>query len=104
MHRDPRPLDRPRFVLLDRLTRELSAAGRLTPAVRAAVDVLTADADPSRASRLALGPDEPPVLAERLAVWALHRAGDDAVARAGRRLDTAERASTLPVGEARLSA
>lgn len=86
--RQPRPLDDARFALLDRLWQRLHDAGPMTDeATRRAVAELTTSAAPHRADRLRPRPDEPAVLVERLAVWALHRADDEAVARAGHVLD-----------------
>lgn len=81
----PRVLDSTHFALLGQLLRRMAESG-LSDEVRAAVDTLTASAHPARADQLALGPHEPTVLVERLAVWALHRASGDAIALAGRLL------------------
>lgn len=75
------PLDTPHFALLDLIVRRLRDHG-VTDDVRLAVDQLTASAAPDRAGRLAVRPLESPVLVERLAVWALHRASPDAMGRA----------------------
>lgn len=82
-----RPLDSPRFALADRIARRVMGQTPVDPATREAVSLLTASADPDRAERLAIRPGEPGVLVERLAVWALHRVPDDAVALAGQILD-----------------
>lgn len=83
----PRPLDNPRLALADRIARRLIGRSRVDTATREAVTLLTASADPGRAERLAVRPGEPGPLVERLAVWALRRVPDDAVARAERILD-----------------
>lgn len=88
MTRSPRTLDTTRFALLDRIVRSMDRDGHATNEVRRAVDALTAAADPDRAVRLAVQPGEPPVLVERLAVWALRRTTDQAVAHATRMLET----------------
>lgn len=85
----PGTLDTRRFALLDRLVRRMDRDGQVTDEVREAVDMLTAAADPARADRLAVQPGEPAVLTERLAVWALRRTTDRAVADATRLLDDA---------------
>ena len=82
----PRTLDTPDFALLDRLVRRMADAG-VDDRVRRTVDALTTAADPDRAGRLAIRPTEAPVLVERLAVWALRRVDDGAVARATTILD-----------------
>ena len=96
----PRVLDSMHFALLGQLVRRLAECG-LSDDVRAAVDTLTASAHPARADQLALGPNEPTVLAERLAVWALHRASDDAIALAERHLSGD---APFPSGSARSGA
>lgn len=88
MARRPATLDTTRFALLDRIVRCMDRDGHATNEVRQAVDALTAAADPNRAARLAVRPGEPPVLVERLAVWALRRTTDQAVAHATRMLET----------------
>lgn len=108
---ESRPLDTPRFALADRIARRVMGQRSVDTATREAVSLLTADADPERAERLAVRPDEPGPLVERLAVWALHRASDEAVARADQVLDSqppaavpdlarhpARRAADAPVG------
>lgn len=97
-------LDDARFALADRIARRVTGSTPADPATRAAVSELTASADPGRAERLAVRAGEPGALVERLAVWALHRAADDAVVRAGRILDADGRTSvpdpaTHPVHE-----
>lgn len=94
--RPPRGLDTPRFALLDRLARRLQDGAVDDTTTHAAVSLLTASADPDRADRLVVGPRDSAVLVERLAVWSLHRASDDAVGAAGRLLD-----ATPPEAEAR---
>ena len=74
------------------LVRRLEAHG-VDATVRASVDVLTADAVPDRAARLAVRPTEPAVLVERLAVWAMHRASESALAEAR---EVLERGATAP--------
>lgn len=83
----PRTMDSPRFALADRIARRVMGQTPVDAATREAVTLLTASADPGRAERLAVRPGEPGPLVERLAVWALHRAPDDAVARADQILD-----------------
>jgi hypothetical protein len=103
--RAPQVLDRPRFALLAGIATRLAAAPSVDGSVLDAVAVLTADADPERAARLAPGPGEPPALVERLAVWALHRASDEAVATAGAVLGRLpEDRSPAPAGPATVSA
>lgn len=87
MARRPGTLDTTRRALLDRIVRRMDRDGHATDEVRQAVDALTAAADPNRAARLAVGPGEPPVLVERLTVWALRRTTDQAVAHATRMLE-----------------
>lgn len=82
-----RPLDDPRLALADRIARRVMGQSAVDPATRDAVSLLTASADPDRAGRLAVRPGELGPLVERLAVWALHRAPDEAVARAEQILD-----------------
>lgn len=89
-----RPLDSPRFALADRIARRVMGQAPVDLATREAVSLLTASADPERAERLAVRPGEPGALVERLAVWALHRAPDAAVALADQILDDAGRPST----------
>lgn len=94
-------LDTPRIALLARLARRMHD-GRVPDEVRRAVDVLTSAADPVRADRLAVGPGEAAALVERLAVWALRRTTEDAVAAATGILDGVQRADgrrppSLPV-------
>ncbi|MBW3665602.1 MAG: hypothetical protein KY469_21105 [Actinobacteria bacterium] len=91
MSRKPHPLDTPDFALLDRLVHRLGADGHVSDDVRRAVDLLTAAAAPERADRLAVRPGEPPAIVERLAVWALARTTDAAVATATGLLDDAMR-------------
>jgi hypothetical protein len=74
----PRDLEPLHFRYLSALVRRLEERG-VDAAVRRSVDLLTADAVPDRATRLAIRPSEPVVLVERLAVWALHRASKSAV-------------------------
>lgn len=74
-----RTLDTRHFALLDDLVRRMAAHDGPDERTRAAVDVLTAAADPDRADRLAIRAGEPAPLVERLAVWALLRAPEDAV-------------------------
>lgn len=81
----PRVLDSTHFALLGQLIQRMREHG-LSDEVRAAVDTLTASANPARADQLAIGPNEPTVLVERLAVWALHRASEEAISSAGRLL------------------
>lgn len=88
MAHHPGMLDAPHSALLDRLAGRM-LDGHVPDDVRRAVDVLTAAADPRRADRLAVGPGEPPVVVERLAVWALRRTTDRAVATATRMLAAA---------------
>lgn len=82
-----RTMDSPRFALADRIARRVMGQTPVDAPTREAVTLLTASADPGRAERLAVRPGEPGPLVERLAVWALHRASDDAVARADQILD-----------------
>lgn len=82
-----RTMDSPRFALADRIARRVMGQTPVDAATREAVTVLTASADPGRAERLAVRPGEPGPLVERLAVWALHRASDEAVTRADQILD-----------------
>ncbi|MBW3577614.1 MAG: hypothetical protein KY462_07750 [Actinobacteria bacterium] len=89
MARPPGTLDTPHFALLGRLARRM-AGGHVPDEVRRIVDVLTAAADPGRADRLAVRPGEPAILVERLAVWALRRTTEEAVADATRVLDGAD--------------
>lgn len=84
-----RSLDTPDFALLHDLVTRLQTAGTPDVAVREAVDVLTAAADPERADRLAIRAGEPPVLVERLAVWALKRVPPHVAGRAAAVLDAA---------------
>lgn len=86
MTRPPRTLGAAELRLLGRLSRPMDG-GYVPDDVRRAVDVLTAAADPGRADRLAVRPREPAVLVERLAVWALRRTTEGAVADAMRILD-----------------
>lgn len=83
-----RVLDAPHFSLLDRLVQRM-AEGTVPDDVRQAVDVLIEAADPDRAHLLAVGPDEPTVLVERRAVWALCRTTREAMASAEGILDRA---------------
>jgi hypothetical protein len=78
----PPPLETPHFALLDRLVQRMARHDRVDARTREAVSLLTATADPRGADRLAVRAGEPPVLVERLAVWALKRVDTDAVARA----------------------
>ena len=80
-------LDTPHFALLDRLVRRMEDDRHADPVTREAVDLLTAAAAPDRAAQLAVHPGEPPVLVQRLAVWALRRVTEDVVAEAMRVLD-----------------
>lgn len=75
-------LDQSRFSLAATVAGRVAGRRTADPVTRRAVAVLTASADPARADRLAPRPDEPAPLVERLAVWALPRASDDAVAHA----------------------
>lgn len=77
----PQALDTARFDLLDRIVARLRD-GEVDDVTRRVVSQLTAVADPDRAWRLAVRPGEPPVLVERLAVWALRRVDDEAVTEA----------------------
>lgn len=72
-------LDTPHFALLDTIARRLAGQCGADELTRYAVTVLTTDADPDRADRLAIRPGEPAALVERMATWALARATDDAV-------------------------
>lgn len=94
-----RVLDAPRFELLDRLVQRLASEAGVTDDVRKAVGILVAAADPERAHQLAVSPDEPSVLIERRAVWALLRADDAAVTDAMRMLDDdgSQEQATTPV-------
>ncbi len=83
----PRTMDTPHFALLDRISRRMADRRQVDDLTRLAVTLLTGAADPQRADRLAVQPGEAPALVERLAVWALRRAPDDAVAQAARILD-----------------
>lgn len=80
-------LDSHHFALLDRIARRLAPGTPVDEPTRRAVSLLTAAADPPRADRLAVRPGEPAVLVQRLAVWALRRVPDDAVASAAAILD-----------------
>ncbi len=100
---ESRPLDSPRFALADRIARRVMGQRSVDLATRQAVSLLTADADPERAERLAVRPGEPGPLVERLAVWALHRASDEAVVRADRVLDGQHLAPVLADAEAEAS-
>lgn len=71
-------LDERRLALLDALTIHLRHHG-VDDTAAAAVRVLVHDAAVHRADRLAVRPDDAPVLVERLAAWALRRASDEAV-------------------------
>lgn len=90
----PRTLDAPHFTLLDQIVRRLSDRPHVDDLTRLAVTVLTSAADPECADRLAVRPGEPPVLVERLAVWALRRAPDHAVSQAARILEDGAGATT----------
>lgn len=93
----PHTFDTHHLVLLDRIARRLAGRGRTDDDVRDAVTLLTADADPVRADRLAVHPGESPVLVERLAAWALRHASDGAVEAANRILDGEAAVSVAPV-------
>lgn len=97
----PRPTHRlgpDHFALLDRIVHRL-AQGEADEATRRAVTALTTAADPRRADRLAVRPGEPGPLVERLAVWALRRADDDAMHAAHQLLDAPRPDPTdAPVG------
>lgn len=80
-------LDRPRFTLASAVARRLAGRRTADPLTLEVVAVLTAAADPARADRLRPRANEPAPLVERLMTWALHRADDDAVARAIAMLD-----------------
>lgn len=82
-----RTMDTEHFALLDRISQRMADRRQVDDVTRVAVTLLTAAADPQRADRLAVQPGEPPALVERLAVWALRRAPDDAVSRAAQILD-----------------
>ena len=93
--RTARPvLDAARFRLASRVAAPLVGQTRADDATLAAVAILTADADPARADRLRPRAGEPAPLVERLAMWALPRASDGAVARAHEVLDPNLHAST----------
>lgn len=81
------PLDTPHLALLDMIATRLAGHRVVDELTRQAVAILTADADPDRADRLAIQPGEPAPLVERLAAWALARAPDDAVEQARRLLE-----------------
>lgn len=83
----PHTLDTTHFALLDQISQRLADRRHVDDLTRLAVTLLTRAADPERAERLAVHPGEASVLVERLAVWALRRAPDDAVAQAARLLD-----------------
>jgi hypothetical protein len=74
-----RLLDDDRLALADRIARRLADTGRADPSTRRAVARLVASADVREPGRHTPRPDDAPVLLERLAVWALARADDDAV-------------------------
>lgn len=75
----PHPLPDPAFGFLAELARRLDGQPTAPADALAAVALLTATADPSRADRLHPGAGEPAALVERLAVWALHRVDADTV-------------------------
>lgn len=85
----PRILGTDDFALLDALVTRMDRTGGPDPVVRAAVDRLTARAAPDRADRLAVQAGEPPVLVERLAVWAMQRTDGATVAHAADLLEGA---------------
>ncbi len=80
-------LDHPRFALAAAVARRLAGRRVADPLTLQAVAVLTASADPARAERLRPRANEPAPLVERLMVWALPLADDDAVRRAAAVLD-----------------
>lgn len=96
-------LDPQRAGLLDRLAGRIDHADGVPGDVRRALRLLVVDADPRRAEALDLAADDPPVVAERLAAWALQRSSDAAVVRASRALDgsapTEPRRDRRPVAE-----
>lgn len=95
----PRTMDTQHFALLDEISRRMADHRQVDDLTRLVVTALTEAADPQRADRLAVQPGEAPALVERLAVWALRRAPDDAVARATRILDEGRAADTDTTGD-----
>jgi hypothetical protein len=81
------PWDTTRFALADAIARRVADDREVNVATREAVTALTTSADPDRADRLAVRDGEPGPLVERLAVWALHHATDEAVVAAATILD-----------------
>jgi hypothetical protein len=92
------PLDTPHFALLDMIATRLAGRRVVDEVTRQAVTILTTDADPDRADRLAIRPGEPAPLVERMAAWALARATDAAVEQARRVLEGEREASAVLVG------
>ena len=83
------PWDTTRFALADAIARRVADDREVDVATREAVTALTTSADPDRADRLDVREGEPGPLVERLAVWALHHATDEAVVTAATILDGA---------------
>lgn len=81
------PWDTTRFSLADAIARRVADGHEVDVTTREAVTALTTSADPARADRLAVRAGEPAPLVERLAVWALHHATDEAVVTAATILD-----------------
>jgi hypothetical protein len=100
----PRPhhaLDTPHFALLDTIARRLAHQAVVDELTRQAVSVLTTDADPDRADRLAIRPGEPAPLVERMAAWALARATYAAVEQARRLLEDGQAEEAVTAGHGR---
>lgn len=85
--RTPGTLSPAGFRLIGRVHALTDGQSSTTPALREAVAVLTAAAEPDRAERLRPRSGEPPALVARLAVWAARRVDDATVARASAILD-----------------
>ena len=94
MTRTTPPADDPRTALLHDIADHLDQHG-VDAVVAGAVDALVRDVAVHRADRMLVAPHDPAVVVERLAAWALRRAGDRAVRRAAHAL----RGDLVPVDQ-----